>query len=111
MKTKFKAGDTIRAYGSSITGSYCANDCGLAPITGKFLEYRGGAVWIGYAGGEAGFLRQQCRRLKKKTRRVVVLNIRPSGEIRGAAWRGEPCHLGAFYSDNTDVEFIEVVQK
>jgi hypothetical protein len=57
---------------------------------------------------------KQCRRLKKKApRRRVVINIDLSGRIRGAqfltdsGYGGGPV-LGAFFSDNDNVEFVEV---
>ena len=53
---------------------------------------------------------QQCRRLKKRERRRVVLNIREyDKEIRGVKWADDDrWHLGLYYSDNPCIEFIEV---
>lgn len=99
-----KPGDRIRVYGHGPD---------LTHVFDRTIVSINDEGYIETDGGE-NCHPKQCRKLVRKERRRILVNINQSGGISGVCFKGKvkiESLLGDFYSDNDTVEFIEMKRK
>lgn len=112
--TQFKVGDRVAVYGNTRYGYFHGIDdvCRRTGVVIKHIDID----WLEFKidGDNDSFYvvhPKQCRRLKKKELRTIAANITADGQLMGAHLRGDIQALGAFFTDNEEVEFVEVRRK